>query len=154
MGEHSEANDRGVSPVASASAGARPGPGATRTCHNYWCNYTTEDQHLSRCPRCKQPLLTARTYSLLGLALALVGGSLALTGALLIIFAAPGVIAGTAAKVFVWGIFGLLVSVGLSAMTAGVWQMLFGRRNQLLMTVVVALVITILLIAVIGPTVL
>lgn len=131
----------------------QPVVGETRTCHNYWCNYTT-DQALSRCPECGRPLLTTRTYKLLGLALVFIGGLLATVGALLLIFAAPKIVGGMGAQLFVWSIFGFLLAIGLTVMTAGFWQVLFGKRNQTLMTIVVALVITIMLIAAIGRAVL
>lgn len=125
----------------------------TRTCHNYWCNYTT-DQPLSHCPKCRRPLLTAQTYKLLGLALVLLGGLLAIAGASLLIFAAPKLVGGIGVKLFVWGVFGLLLAIGLTFVTAGLWQILFGKRSQSLMTIAIALIITIMLIAVIGQSVL
>ena len=151
MDKQSKANGREASSVAGFDV--HPGRGVTRTCHNYWCNYTT-DQPLSRCPECGQSLLTAQTYKLLGLALVLIGGFLGLAGALLLIFAAPGIVSGTGAKLFVWSIFGFLLAIGLTAMTAGFWQVFFGKRNQSLMTIAIALIITIILIAAIGQTVL
>ena len=57
-------------------------------------------------------------------------------------------------KLFVWGIFGLLLAVGLAIMTAGFWQVLSGKRSQSLMTFVIALVIALMAIAVIGRAIL
>jgi hypothetical protein len=151
MDEQSKVNGREISPVAGFAV--HPARGKPRTCHNYWCNYTT-DRPLSRCPQCGRPLLTVQTYKLLGLALVLLGGCLGLVGALLLIFAAPGIVSGTGAKLFVWSIFGLLLAIGLTVMTAGFWQVFFGKRNQSLMTIAIALIITIMLIAAIGRTVL
>lgn len=131
----------------------QPAPGEVRTCHNYWCNYQT-DQPLPRCPECGRPLLTAQTYKLLGVALLFIGGLLALVGALLLILAAPVKVAGTGAKVFVWSVCGFLLAIGLTVMTAGLWQVLYGKRSQSLMTVVVVLVVAIMLIVAIGRSVL
>jgi len=82
------------------------------------------------------------------------GGLLAITGALLLIFAAPKLVGGTGVKLFVWGIFGLLLAVGMTIMTAGFWQALFGRRNQSLMTFMITLLILITVVIAIGRTVL
>jgi hypothetical protein len=131
----------------------QPARGETLTCHNYWCNYTT-DQLLSRCPKCGQPLLTRQAYKLLGLALVLIGVFLGLTGALLLIFAAPKIVGGTGTQLFVRSVFGFLLAIGLTAITAGFWQVFFGRRNQSLMTIAIALIVAILLIAAIGQIVL
>lgn len=125
----------------------------TRTCHNYWCNYET-NQSLSRCPKCGRPLLTAQTYRLLGLALVVLGGILAIAGASLLILVAPKVLGGIEVKLLIWGIFGFLLAVGLSIMMAGIWQAWFGKRSQSLVTIVIALLITIGLIAAIGRTLL
>lgn len=151
MAEQSKVNGQTFSPVIESDV--QPVLGETRTCHNYWCNYATS-QPLSRCPQCGRPLLTTQTYRLLGFALVCLGGLLATAGALLLILAAPGIVGGAGVKLFVWGIFGFLLAIGLTVLTAGVWQVLFGKRNQSLMTIVIALVIAIMLIAGIGQVVL
>jgi hypothetical protein len=144
-------NRRDVSSVAESSAQAATDE--LLTCHNYWCNYSTREP-LSRCPKCGRPLLTTHTYRLLGLALVFVGGALAVTGALLLILAAPKLIGGMEVQLFVWSIFGLLLAVGLMIMTAGFWQAVFGRRQQSLMAFVIALLIALMLVAVIARAVL
>jgi hypothetical protein len=151
MDRQGKAQGREVSPAIESNV--HPARGETRTCHNYWCNYTT-DRPLSRCPECGQPLLKTQAYKLLGLTLVLIGGFLGLTGALLLIFAAPKIVGGTGTKLFVRSIFGVLLAIGLTAITAGFWQVFYGRRNQSLMTIAIALIITILLIAAIGQIVL
>ncbi|HZH90333.1 MAG TPA: hypothetical protein VEX70_06880 [Pyrinomonadaceae bacterium] len=128
-------------------------PSETRTCHNYWCNYKT-DRPLSRCPECGRPLLNAQTYRILGWVLVVVGLLLSITGASLLIFAAPKLVGGLGVKLFVWGVFGFLLAVGLTTMSAGFWQALFGKRSQPLMKVVIALAIAIMLIVTIGTAVL
>jgi hypothetical protein len=128
-------------------------PGETRTCHNYWCNYKT-DRPLSRCPECGRPLLNAQTYRILGWVLVFIGLLLSIAGASLLIFAAPKFVGELGVKLFVWGVFGFLLAVGLTTMTAGFWQALLGERSQSLMKIVVALVIAIMLIVTIGTAVL
>lgn len=151
MDKQSKVNGHGVSSVIESDV--QPASGQTLTCHNYWCNYTT-DQSLSQCPKCGRPLLTTRTYRLLGVTLLFIGGLFAVTGALLLILAAPRIVSGSGAKVFVWSIFGFLLAIGLTVMTAGFWQVLYGKRSQSLMAIVIALLITIMLIAAIGQSVL
>lgn len=136
-----------------AEANANPAGNEIRTCHNYWCNYST-DQTLSQCPKCGRALLTPETYRLLGLVLAFLGGLLAFAGALLLIFAGPRLVGSMGAKLFAWGVFGLLLVVGLTIMTAGFWQVIFGKRSQSLMTYVIALITAIMVIAAIGRAIL
>ncbi len=151
MNNQIKANNHEISSVAKFDI--QPVLDEPRTCHNYWCNYKT-NQPLSHCPECGRPLLNTQTYRLLGLALAFIGGLLAIAGASLLIFAAPRLVGGMGVKLFVWGIFGFLLAIGLMIMTAGLWQVLFGKRSQSLMTIVIALLITIMLIAAIGQAVL
>lgn len=72
----------------------------------------------------------------------------------MLMLAAPKLVGGMGVKLFVWGIFGLLLAVGLAIMTAGFWQVLSGKRSQSLMTFVIALVIALMAIAVIGRAIL
>jgi hypothetical protein len=136
-----------------AESGARSGHAGARTCHNYWCNFTTVEA-LTRCPKCGRPLLSVQVFRLLGLALVFIGGVLAAAGALLLILVAPRLIGGTGVKLLIWGLFGMLLAVGLSFMTAGVLQVIFGKRSQQLMTYVIVLLIALSLIAVIARAVL
>jgi hypothetical protein len=147
MNNQIKTNSDDVSSVAKLDA--QPASYEIRTCHNYWCNYST-NQPLPRCPKCNRALLTAHTFRRLGLALIFIGGILAATGALLLIFAAPKLLGGMGVKLFVWSIFALLLAIGLTIMAAGSWQALFGRRNQSLITFMLVLLITILLVAAIG----
>lgn len=121
----------------------------TRTCHNYWCNYKTNEP-LADCPKCGRPLLTSHTFRFLGWLLMIPGAVLAVAGALLLILAAPKLAGGVGVKLLVYGIFGLLLLVGLTFMAAGVRQASSGERSQSLMASVVVLLITIALIVTIG----
>ena len=78
------------------------------------------------------------------------GAILAIGGALLLILAAPRLVGGMGVKLLVYGIFGLLLLVGLTFMAAGVRQAASGRRSQSLMTLVIVLLIMIALIVAIG----
>lgn len=123
-----------------------------RTCHNYWCNFTTREP-LKKCPKCARPLLTAQTFRILGFVQAFLGGILAVGAVGLTILVAPKlstVKGGTGTIIFILGIFGLLLAVGLTFFSAGIWQAFFGRRNQSLITFVLALLIALALVATIG----
>jgi hypothetical protein len=124
----------------------------TLTCHNYWCNYKT-DEPLAACPKCGRPLITAQTFRLLGFVLVFLGGLLAIVGASLMIFAAPRLVGGMGIKLFVFSIFGFLFAVGLAIAASGFWQIFFGERSQSLGSVVIVLLIALLLIAGIGQIV-
>lgn len=124
-------------------------PSETLTCHNYWCNYKTNEP-LSNCPKCGRQLLTSQTFRFLGWLLMIPGAILAIVGALLLILAAPRLVGGMGVKLLVYGIFSLLLLVGLTFMAAGVRQASSGKRSQSLMTLVIVLLITIALIVAIG----
>jgi len=121
----------------------------TLTCHNYWCNYKTNEP-LSSCPKCGRPLLTSQTFRLLGWLLIVPGAVLAIAGALLLILAAPKLVGGMGVKLLVYAIFGLLLAVGLTFMAAGFRQALSGNRSQSLIAFVLILLITIAIIVAIG----
>jgi hypothetical protein len=121
----------------------------TLTCHNYWCNYRTNEP-LSNCPKCGRPLLTSRTFRILGWLLMIPGAMLAIVGALLLILAAPRVVGGMGVKLLVYGAFGLLLLVGLTFAAAGARQASSGRRSQSLMTLVIVLLIMVALIVATG----
>lgn len=124
-------------------------PSETLTCHNFWCNYKTNEP-LSSCPKCGRPLLTSQTFRLLGWLLMIPGAILAIAGALLLILAVPRFVGGMGVKLLVYGTFSLLLAVGLTFMAAGLRQASSGNRSQSLVTLVNVLLITIALIFAIG----
>jgi hypothetical protein len=130
--------------------------GVSRTCHNYWCNYTTNES-LPRCPKCGRQLITPQTFKLLGGALLFLGGLLALVAVSLTILVAPrlaDVRGGMGGRLFVLGVLGFLLAVGLAFMMAGLWQVLSGKRSQSLTTLGIVLLIALAIIVAIGRTVL
>lgn len=130
--------------------------GVSRTCHNYWCNYTTNEP-LTRCPKCGRQLITPQTFKLLGGALLFLGGLLALGAVSLTILVAPrlaGVRGGTSGRLFILGVFGFLLAVGLTFMAGGLWQVLSGKRSQSLTTFGIVLLIALAIIVAIGRAVL
>jgi hypothetical protein len=148
--DSNEAQTSGVESVGRAAGGE------SRTCHNYWCNYTTNES-LTRCPKCGRHLITPQTFKLLGWALLFLGGLLALGAVSLTILVAPGlagVRGGTSGRLFILGVFGFLLAVGLTFMAGGLWQVLSGKRSQSLTTFAIALLIALAIIVAIGRAIL
>jgi hypothetical protein len=70
-------------------------------------------------------LITPQTFKLLGWALLFVGGLLALAAVSLTFLVAPRlpvVRGGLSGRLFILGVLGFLLAVGLTFMTAGWWQ--------------------------------
>ena len=131
----------------------RPVTGERRTCLSFWCNYSTNEP-LAKCPKCRQPLLVAQTFKLLGLVLAFCGGLFVIGATSLIILFTlklpdgKGITEGVV--LFIYGILGLFLIVGLTIMTAGISQTLSGKRSQKLMTLFIILLIVFAITASIG----
>ena len=108
----------------------------TRTCHNFWCNYSTNEP-LDDCPKCGRQMLTRDAFKGLGVLLAIIGFILGGGGAALLFFVAPKIRpdARTAIRIVIWGIFGALLAGGLAILGAGITQAITGRRNQTLISV-------------------
>ncbi len=115
---------------------------------------------LSQCPHCGQRLRSANEIRGLGVVLFLIGGLLSSIGGGLFVLVAllvaqagqPGSnvkmteeARGGVIFLFIFGIFALLVALGLTAMLAGVWQILFGRRNKFFVYVFLGLVVVTLI---------
>jgi hypothetical protein len=121
----------------------------------YKCGY--EGNTLSsQCPNCGQRLRSANEIRWLGVVLVLCGVFLAAVGGGLFIFL--GYIFTQAGQpgsgikmseqagdgsifIIVFGIFALLIALGLTAITAGAWQIFFGRRNKFLVYMFLGLVV-------------
>lgn len=120
----------------------------------YKCGYEGHTD-LHQCPNCRQRLRSAGEIRGLGVVLVLIGGFLVAVGGGLFVFLgfiftqagqpgsgvkmpdkADGVI-----FLLIFGIFGLLIALGLTAMTAGAWQIFFGRRNKFLVYLFLGLVV-------------
>jgi RNA polymerase subunit RPABC4/transcription elongation factor Spt4 len=149
-------SDAAIYEVASASSAAAPAIGEDRTC--YKCDFET-NQILSECPRCGKRLRTAEEISSLGWALVIIGGSLTgLMGAITIgvtyIISQAGkpgsgfgeFKGGTKELALIYGIFGLVLSFGIIAIVAGVYQIMFGKRNKKLVRVMLVIVVVLLVV--------
>jgi hypothetical protein len=139
-----------------AEPAGQPANVESRTCHNYWCNYTTGEP-LDHCPKCGRPLITPRTFKLLGWALLFLGGLLALGAVSLTILVAPKlpyVRGGLGGRLLILGVFGALLAVGLTFMMSGLWQVLSGRRSQSLTTFGIVLLVALSIIVALGRAVL
>lgn len=117
----------------------------------YKCHYPASIADV-KCPRCGGALKTKSTIRILGGVLVFLGGFIAvlMLGVMVLMF---GIFAQTPAskirgeedKVF-WaiGIVGLTFGVGVSFAIAGLWQIIFGKRNKYIVWISVALVVFLL----------
>lgn len=115
------------------------------------CNYEAVTQQ-SHCPRCrKTPLRTAGQIRLLGFLLTS-GGTILLVvmPAVTVVYAGlvyapqkPGSsikFTGTQTDIaFAFGIFAAVLTLGFFFTSAGIWQMIFGSRNRVLLWLGIAL---------------
>lgn len=129
---------------------------APKICHNPNCGFQTHEP-LHRCPKCGRPMWTANEFRLISGVLVFCGLFLsALGGGLIIVFANSILNSGEsgasqfkgseATLIFIFGIFGVILAFGLSALTAGVWQVIFGRANARLIYILLTLMLALLLI--------
>lgn len=133
---------------APAKPPAPPPPPVTReprTCHNYWCDYET-DEPVTRCPKCGRALHTRAQFRQLGwllfaLGVLLAGGMAAVM--LLVAYAFRGS-ADATPKAVAFGVLGLVLGLGLTFAAAGFSQARSGRRHRPLIGLAVALVVVLL----------
>lgn len=119
-----------------------------KTC--FKCKY--EGQTAEKlCPRCRKRLRTGTEIRTLGGVLAALGAFLVvMMGA--ITFFAIGLVSqsgktGTGARFsgtkdqmyIMFGIFGFVLLFGFTSLVAGLWQLLFGRRNMMLIYIILGL---------------
>lgn len=121
------------------------------------CNYQAVTQQ-GICPRCRKTRLrNAGEIRLLGALLALLGTILLVAmSAITVIYAGlvyapqrPGSnirFTGTNADIAVaFGFFAVVMAIGFFFTTAGAWQIIFGRRNRVLLWLGIALGLTLLI---------
>lgn len=118
----------------------------------YKCRYEAITPN-NRCPRCGKRLYTMRDTRWRGFFLLLIGAFLSLFMSVIAFFVSVFLMQAshnpaTARELnresgmllMVYGIFAMVVAMGVVAMLAGVWQMIFGRRNMILIWIFLALV--------------
>ncbi len=106
------------------------------------------------CPRCGKRLFTATNVRWRGFFLVLIG--LFLTGLMgTIAVFVYGLLMGamnnpdsarkindqTPMLLFIYGIFGLVIVIGITSMLMGIWQIIFGKRNRVLIWIFFGLII-------------
>lgn len=108
------------------------------------CDFETAES-LAKCPNCGRSLQSTKRVRILGWLLVLLGSGLVIfMGGLGIILG--GIIAETGRPgkttrftggpedvLFIFAIFGLVISFGLASMAGGAWQIWYGRPNKKLM---------------------
>lgn len=119
-----------------------------KTC--YKCHFEAETGE-RLCPRCRKKLWTRTETRGLGAVLAVLGVFLVVIMSAIIIFmlgvidqsAKPGSGArftGTKDEMFaIFGILGFVLLFGFTSLIAGMWQVIFGRRNMALIYVILVL---------------
>jgi sterol desaturase/sphingolipid hydroxylase (fatty acid hydroxylase superfamily) len=118
----------------------------------YKCHYPANASD-AKCPRCGGPLKTKGSIRMLGGVLVFLGGfiSVLMIGVMLLMFGIfsqtpASKIKGEEAKVL-WaiGVVALTFGVGVSFAIAGLWQMIFGKRNKWIVWISIALVVFLLI---------
>jgi MFS family permease len=119
-----------------------------KTC--YKCHFETETAE-RLCPRCRKKLWTRTETRGMGAVLAVLGTFLVVMMSAIIIFmlglvnqsAKPGTGArftGTKDEMYMaFGILGFVLLFGFTSLVAGLWQLIFGRRNMILIYVILGL---------------
>lgn len=119
----------------------------------YFCNRcaTETDEPLGNCPRCGRRLHKTSTIRGLGWVLLVLGGGLTAFMAWLTLTISrivkhsgePGATTrfnGDASDaLLIYAVLGLVLTLGLTFVAAGVWQIIFGRRNKKIVFVALAL---------------
>ena len=124
--------------------------GESRSCDKC-CEETF--QALDKCPRCGGRLRTAGQIRTLGFVLVFIGGFLVVLMGAITIFVI-GVISqaaneGRSARIMeettvfvaIFALFGLVIMFGLTCIGAGVWQILFGKRNKHIKHIIIGLTV-------------
>lgn len=119
-----------------------------KTC--YKCHYEAETAD-RLCPRCRKKLWTRTETRTLGGVLAALGTFLVVMMTAIIIFMLgvvnqsprPGGGArftGSKDQMYmIFGILGFVLLFGITALIAGLWQLVFGRRNMMLIYIIIGL---------------
>ena len=134
---------------------------APKICHNLNCSFQTREP-LHSCPKCGRPIWTTNEFRLISSLLIPCGLFFIILGGGLIYFLAPidNNSSGTrftgseAQKIFILGIFGVILAFGLSVLVAGLWQVIFGRPNRHLIYVLLTSFIVVLTIVGVGRLIL
>lgn len=147
MSNQSKPDETGASPAAETDSPRYPT--ALKICHNPNCGFSSRDLH--RCPKCGRPMQTTADFRIISLLLVCCGGALATIGGGLI-FVTSGYKGsefegGEPVQIFLFGIFGVILSFGLSVTAAGLWQVIFGRANQKLIYLLLGFMLALLVIA-------
>ena len=119
---------------------------APKICHNPNCSFQTHEP-LSKCRKCGRPIWTTNQFRLIssllifcGLFFITLGGGLIYAVARIDNNSSRTRFTGSEAqKIFILGIFGVMVAVGLSILAAGLWQVIAGRANRRLIYVLLTL---------------
>lgn len=122
-------------------------PAAEKVC--FKCRYEAETAE-TKCPRCRRRLRTKTEVRVLGGVLVVLGAILVVAMALIIVFMVGAMsqsgkttgarFTGTAADgLAIFAILGSVMLFGFTSIITGLWQLIFGRRNMVLVWLVLGL---------------
>lgn len=117
-----------------------------RTCPK--CGYIRETSE-EKCADCGKPLQKVSTIRALGVFLVVLGGALFAFMSWLSLWAYGTIVHPSASgshfngtpkdMLFMIFVFGLVIAISLGATAGGLWQIVFGKRNKLIVFAVIAL---------------
>ena len=108
-------------------------------CHKFDCDFETTEL-LEKCPECGWNLLDPQAVRVLGIALAFLGGILAIGGGALIILVSTRMPQQGNKQFVVYGLLIVLTVLGLGIFLAGLSQAVTRRKNFKLMAIAIVLV--------------
>ncbi|HEY7783140.1 MAG TPA: hypothetical protein VIB00_00345 [Pyrinomonadaceae bacterium] len=123
------------------------------------CDYISTDERIVMCPTHGKRLESKKNLRTRGWVLVFLGGFLVVfMGGLGIVISGimagsdnagngPRFTGGPEAVLFIVLVFGLVISFGLAAVAGGIWQIIYGRRNTIIMVVMFLFAGLLLLIA-------
>src|ERR1041384_3984785 len=125
-------------------------PAERRICHNPRCEYSTFESQ-TKCPKCGRPIWTTVQFRLISSVLILCGlFFIALGGGLVYLFTIGPFQGGEALRLLLLAFSGLILSLGISIVTAGLWQVIFGRANMKIIKILLYLMCSFFAVIILG----
>jgi len=125
---------------------------APKICHNMNCGFQTHEP-LTKCPKCKRPMWTTNEFRVIssllvvcGLLFLLIGGGLGYIAYRNYAYTENITEKHQTGIYFLSAISIFLTAFGLTVITAGGWQVIFGRANKRLIVITITFLIVFFLI--------
>ena len=107
-------------------------------CHRFDCDFETTEL-LPKCPECGFNMLDPVTVRFLGVLMAVLGGVLALGGAIALFFLGKTLLERGGAGYMVLGIFGVMLAAGAVKVGGGIKQAITANKSSNLIALMAAL---------------